>query len=146
MSKKTRCDELVSNDNLAKKNWSMARKRLVFLLQNFLVANRHPRCLAARPRQCPQTPWCQLQQTHARLVSFSIILVLFLGSDSVSSAFSRVFYPQTNAVGLNFDWSRTVQFESSSTPQGTTSFYAACDSLYIIINNENHPHGTIWQV
>ena len=80
------------------------------------------------------------------LVSFSIILVLFLGSSSVSSAFSRVFCPQTNTVGLNFNGSRTANFELSSTPQGTTSFYEACDSIYIIINNENHLHSRILQV
>ena len=63
---------------------------------------------------------------------------LLLGSGSVSSVFSRVFCPQTNAVGLNFGGSQTIHFESSSTPQITTSFYGAFDSIYITIHNENY--------
>jgi len=80
------------------------------------------------------------------LVSFSIILVLSLGSVSVSSAFQGYFAPQTNAVGLNLDGLRTAHFEPSSTPQVTTSFYGAFYSVYIIIHNENYPHCTILQI
>jgi hypothetical protein len=128
----------------------MARQRPALLLQNFLVANRHPHCLvqlllAARPRQVPQTPWCQLQQTHALSQLLYHPGPLFRFRLSFFN-FSRVFCPQVNAVGLNLDGSQTAHFESSSTPQVTTSFYGACYSIYIIIHNENYPHCTNLQV
>ena len=61
-------------------------------------------------------------------------------------SFSKVFCPQTNAVGLNLKGSPTAHSEPSSTPPVMTSFYGPCDSIYIINHSENNPHCTNLQI